>query len=72
MRPPLRKVVTYNRIYIGNGKHEKKETGEAYFHMWGYNYEEFENGAGNFSTAIIEREDGTIEELSPQEIKFID
>lgn len=62
-------------------KHEKKsgdtfmskvEDGEAVFHQWGMDYEEFDNGAGNFSTAIIERKDGTIENVFAEMIKFIE
>ncbi len=47
-------------------------TGEGFFHGWGVNYEEFEMGAGNFSVAIIERKDGSIIELSPSSIKFVE
>ena len=61
-------------------KHEKKsgdtfmtkvEDGQATFHQWGMDYEEFDNGAGNFSTAIIEREDGKIESVYVEMIEFI-
>jgi hypothetical protein len=41
------------------------------FHQWGNAYEEFENGPGNYTTAIVELPDGTIEELLPFCIKFI-
>lgn len=30
------------------------------FHGFGVDFEEFDNGPGNFSTAIIERDNGTI------------
>ncbi len=30
------------------------------FHQWGSNYEEFENGPGNYSVAIVELPDGTV------------
>lgn len=30
------------------------------FHQWGSNYEEYENGAGNYSVAIVELPDGTV------------
>ncbi len=50
---------------------ELEEKGEALFHEWGCGYEEFELGAGNFSTAIIELEDGTVKNVPAEYIKFI-
>ena len=48
-----------------------EEKGEALFHEWGCNFEEFEFGAGTFSTAIIELEDGTVKNIPAEHIKFI-
>ena len=48
------------------------EDGEATFHAWGLNYEGFESGPGNFSTAIVERDDGTVENVPVEHIRFID
>ncbi len=48
-----------------------EEQGEATFHQWGCNYEEFETGAGNFSTAIIELDDGVIKNIPAEHIRFI-
>lgn len=45
--------------------------GEASFHQWGVDYEEFENGPGNYSVAIIERDNGKIETVRPEMIEFI-
>lgn len=50
----------------------KTEVGEAKFHQWGMDYEEFETGPGNFSVAIIEFQDGSVQTVSPELIKFID
>jgi hypothetical protein len=44
---------------------------DGLFHQWGSEYEEFETGAGNYSVALIELDDGTIEAFLPQLIKFI-
>lgn len=44
---------------------------EGKFHQWGSNHEEFENGVGNYTVAIIECPDGTIEEVLPSKLKFI-
>ncbi len=45
---------------------------EGLFHQWGNSYEEFESGAGNYSVALVELPDGTIAEVLPSNIKFID
>ena len=50
---------------------EKVADGEASFHRWGVDFDEMEFGAGNYSTAIIEREDGTVENVPVEMIKFI-
>lgn len=51
---------------------EKVSLGAGVFHGWGSDYEEFETGAGNYSTAIIEMEDGTIQNPHVEMIKFED
>jgi len=50
----------------------KVVNGTAKFHQFGVNFEDCELGVGNFSTAIIERDDGTIENVAVEMIKFID
>ncbi|MCK5603542.1 hypothetical protein KAR91_16780 [Candidatus Pacearchaeota archaeon] len=64
---------TSNQIsgYQRKPKWELREQGEAIFHGWGVNYEEFETGAGNFSTAIIELEDGTVKNIPAVQVRFI-
>lgn len=61
-------------------KYERKEgeikyslvpDGEGFFHQFGCNYEEFESGAGNYSTAIVERPDGSIINIPVDQIKFL-
>ena len=44
--------------------------GHATFQAWGVDHEEFETNAGNFSIAIIERDDGSIETVVPTMIKL--
>jgi len=41
------------------------------FHQWAPGYEEFESGPGNYTVALVEIADGTIEEVLPTHIKFI-
>lgn len=53
------------------------ENGEAKevagrFHLWGSNYEEFEPGPGNFTTAIIELDDGRVVSCLAETVKFLD
>ncbi len=44
--------------------------GQAEFCAWGSDYEELEFGVGTYSTAIIKRRDGTIENVEASLIKF--
>ena len=57
---------------VGTGCFEDDYTTKGIFHQWGSSFEEFDNGAANFTTAIVEFEDGTVEEVLPKNIKFID
>lgn len=52
----------------------KKETVlfEGYFHCFGMDHEEYESGPGNFSVAIVEKEDGNIEIHEAHLIQFLD
>lgn len=71
----MRKVIVYAYVKKeGNTHFDKVEDGKGFamFHEWGCNYEEFDSGAGNFSTAIIERADGTVENVSVEMIKFVE
>lgn len=53
-------------------KHILKSDFLGTFHQFGYDYEEFETGPGNFSTAIVEMEDGTVRNVPVEMIKFVD
>ena len=55
----------------GKFHYDKVGDGTGKFHQWGINYEEFETVAGNFSTAIIERDDGTVENVPVEMIQFL-
>jgi len=52
------------------GAEPEKFTGK--FHGWGTNYEEFETGAGNFTCAIVERDDGSVELVYANCVRFLD
>lgn len=45
--------------------------GVADFHAFGVDFHETEHGIGNFSTAIVEWPDGTIENVPVNLVKFI-
>ncbi len=47
------------------------EFGLGYFHKWGGNFEEFENGAGNYSTAIVELPNGKVVMPVADDIVFL-
>jgi len=57
---------------MGTGCFGDEYTGSGLFHGWGFNYEEFSEGVGNYSIAIIELPTGEIVEIFPRNIKFID
>ena len=52
-------------------RNELVEKGEAIFHCFGVNYEEFENGPGNFSSAIVEWPDGTVSNIPVEQVRFL-
>jgi len=55
--------------YVAN---KKVDDYQGVFHQWSLDYEEFEYGAGNFASAIIEKEDGTIGTPPAHLIRFLD
>lgn len=60
----------YESKVNGTGCFESEFTHEGLFHKWGSRYEEFEEGAGNETIAIVELSDGTIKEVLPKNIKY--
>lgn len=56
--------------YFENGDYKDFELG--YFHQWGIDSEEVEEGVMNFTTAIVEFPDGKIVTPVASDIKFID
>ena len=69
----LRKVHVFKQVRRADGlgfDRTFETTGE--FHQWGQDYEEFETGPGNFSTAIVELPDGTVQNVPVEMIAFVD
>ena len=68
----MRKVRFYKyKRKEGNTHYDKVLDGEGAFHEFGVGYEEFESGPGNYSTAIIELENGTIKNIDVEMVEFI-
>lgn len=66
-----RKVVVYEWQREKGAKCASKVSiGHAIFHQWGVNYEEFETGPGNYSSAIVEFPDGSVQNVSAELIVF--
>lgn len=59
------------RTKEGTMKWEDDFTHEGVFHQWASAYEEFETGAGNYTVALVELENGEMVEVLPTNIKFI-
>lgn len=68
----MRKVIVSKYKGNINGIPQYEEIGEAVFHQFGVDYEEFESGPGNYSTAIIEWPSGSIENLPFHLVRFIE
>jgi hypothetical protein len=71
----MRKVQIFKTVQVKNEKggfdYPRVEDCIAKFHYFGCDYEEFETGPGNFSTAICELEDGSVRNVPLHMIKFI-
>lgn len=59
-----------NNVRIG-GHWEEEFLNEGIFHQFGNAYEDFGEQIGNYTVALIEKSDGTIEEVLPINIKFV-
>ena len=66
-----RKVVVYEFKRVkGQTYFDKVCVGHGLFHQFGVDYEEFETGPGNFSTAIVEMSDGSIKNIPVELVMF--
>lgn len=68
----MRKVMVSESKRQPNGKWDLEEKGEALFHQFGVDYEEFESGAGNFTTAVIEWPNGKVQNVPVHLVRFLD
>ncbi len=56
----------------GTGCWEDGFSGKGLFHQWASDYDEYETNAGNFTVALIELKDGTVQKVTPENLKFTD
>lgn len=73
----MRRIEVKTRVWIQpspgvNGHWVMNEPIIAKFHQFGSAYEEFESGPGNYSVAIVEMPDGTVQTLALSDIRFLD
>lgn len=68
--PEPRRVVVSERVQDADRRWITREKGPAMFLRWGMVYEEFDNGVGNQSVAIVQFADGTIDTVVPHLIRF--
>lgn len=60
------------QVFPDSGIKNQLDARAAVFHGWGNDYTEFEAGPGNYTVAICEFEDGTVELVYPPRLKFIE
>ena len=69
----MRNVTIYEwKRLQGSERMEKVVVESGVFHQFGCDYDEYEGGPGNFSTAIIETSDGSVRNVPVGLIKFDD
>lgn len=68
----MRKVtIPFRRVEVLGYENSVNGAKFGRFHGWGTDYEEFESGHGNYTVAIVELKDGTIELVKPSNVKFL-
>lgn len=71
-RSELRRVNVFEFVKNEDRTYTKRIVKQGYFHQWGSDYEDYESGPGNFSTAIVEMDDGTVENVYVEMISFVE
>jgi hypothetical protein len=65
-----RPVIVYQKQRSYGEPVKLEEVGRGMFIEWGNEYEEFENGPGNYTVGIVEMPDGSVQTFMPDCIKF--
>lgn len=68
----MRKVMIKRLRAIQYSRPEDQVDRPGLFHQWGTDFEEYENGAAQFSVGIVELEDGSVEMVPPERIHFLE
>jgi hypothetical protein len=80
IKPPAQKKPEVRRVRIFkymthlpciDGKYQKEIVAEGIFRQYGVDAEESETGFGNYSTAIVEKDNGEVENVPVDLIQFI-
>lgn len=67
-----RQIAVYETKWEGTtNKRSRVVKGIAIFHCWGNEYEELQDGIGNYTVGIVEWPDGTITYHKPTDIRFL-
>ena len=68
-----KRTVEVYKNYFNNEKekYERKVSYTGVFHSFGVDFMEFETGPGNYSTAIVEMPDGSVQNVPVDMIKFV-
>ncbi len=70
MEVKKRVFVYEHQFTAGQNKTTKVRIGEGVFHQFGIGFEEYENGAGQFTTAIVEMPNGEVKSVPVELIRF--
>lgn len=60
------------KIQVGTNCWEEGYPNAGTFHQWANAYEESSAGFGNFTVALVENPDGTISQVLPSNLKFME
>jgi hypothetical protein len=69
---PCKRETTLVQCEEGTNCFEKEFETPGLFHQWASAYEESSEGFGNYTVALVELNDGTIEEVLPKHVQFVD
>ena len=70
-KKPIVQVYRLGRYVVEAKQSEKVPAFKAWFHGFGVNFEELETGVGNYTVAILERDDGAIVLEPAENVEFL-
>lgn len=67
----MRKAILFECLWSKElGRYEHGNPQPVIFHTFGFAYEEFQDGPGNYTIAVIEYPDGRVEAVEVSRIQF--